>query len=154
MNFIFHFFFKTPEFWYGCEPINSGEKEWHPRMWKKIQKKISIFFSQFFFQNPWILVWSRTNSGEKELHSRMWKKIQKKNFKIFFFKIFFSIFFQNFFSIFFSKPLNFGMVANQFRWKKTPSVVTVGLCWNKPAITPKWFNSLDTNSRISCKFHV
>ena len=25
------------------------------------------------------------------------------------------------------------------------------ICWNKPAITPKWFNSLNTNSRIRAK---
>ena len=121
---------------------------------KKFKKKFQFFFLNFFFKTPEFWYGREPILVKKNYTLGCEKKFKKKNFKIFFFKIFFSIFFQNFFSIFFSKPLNFGMVANQFRWKKTPSVVTVGLCWNKPAITPKWFNSLDTNSRISCKFHV
>ena len=118
-------------------------------MWKKIKIDFQkIFFQIFFFENLWILEWSRTNSGEKEWHPRMWKKNSKQKYQNFFFNFFFQNFFFNFFfktseswygrepilvkkndtlecekkikkkfwilfSIFFSKPLNFGMVANQ-----------------------------------------
>ena len=92
MFFFFNWFWwkwKTllyfPEFWYGREPILVKKKD--PPVY------------------PWILVRSRTNSGEKEWHPRMWKKNSKQKFQIFFFNFFF-------------KTLNFGMVKNQFWWKR------------------------------------